>query len=339
MSGRRPRPPRKLLRRYLAQAGLVLLAVAAVLFYQHFNADDTWLPPAKEAAPETPAAPQTPGRPGEAPPLPEGPEEPAASAPEASVPEAPVPFAGRSLEAVAAELSRRYAGRAPKAFGERLPGVVGALPEETTRGPEPLVIALTLDACGGKAGASYDAGLIDFLRERRIPASLFVTSLWARANPERLRELAADPLFSIEAHGARHKPCTVDGRSVYGIKGTASVAELTVEVEGNARDIEAATGRRPRWFRSGTAFYDDVALEVIADLGLGVAGYSLAGDEGATLAAPKVAAKVMAARHGDILLLHMNHPESGTREGLKRALAALLERGAVFVRLGDVPGQ
>ena len=154
-----------------------------------------------------------------------------------------------------------------------------------------------------------------------------------RGNPEALRDLAADPLFEIAAHGSRHKPCSVNGNSVYGIKGTASFDELTREVEGNARDIAAATGRRPRWFRSGTAYYDDVAVRVIRDLGLGIAGYSIAGDEGASLPAAKVAAKTLAAKDGDILLYHLNHPRSGTREGLERSLPVLLEKGFVFVRL------
>ena len=159
-----------------------------------------------------------------------------------------------------------------------------------------------------------------------------------RNNPETLRELASDPLFEIAAHGSRHKPCSVNGNSVYGIKGTASFDELVREVEGNARDIAAATGKRPRWFRSGTAYYDDVAVRVIRDLDLGIAGYSIAGDEGASLPAAKVAAKTLSAKDGDILLYHLNHPRGGTREGLERSLPALLEKGYVFVRLSPNVG-
>ena len=173
------------------------------------------------------------------------------------------------------------------------------------------------------------------MRERGVPATLFVTSLWMKNNPDALRDLAADPLFEIAAHGARHRPCSVSGKSVYGIKGTANFRELADEVEGNARDIERATGKRPLWYRSGTAYYDDVAVSAVRALGFGIAGYSIAGDEGATLSADKVAAKTLKARHGDILLYHMNKPQSGTREGLKKALPQLIERGFRFVRLSD----
>lgn len=243
-------------------------------------------------------------------------------------------FTDKSLDAVAAELSRRYSGRAPAAWGEHMPGIIDNLPSADAAQSGPL-LALTLDACGGKKGASFDAALIVFLRKQAIPATIFVTSSWLRTNPEALRDLAADPLFEIAAHGSNHKPCSVSGNSVYGIKGTTSVLELVREVEGNARDIARATGFRPRWFRSGTAYYDDVAVSIIGDLDLHIAGYSVAADEGATLPADKVAAKLKAAKNGDILLLHVNKPASGTREGLQKALPELMARGARFVRLSE----
>ena len=263
----------------------------------------------------------------------------------------PAPFAEMSLEQLSALFARRYAGVRVLHWGEHLPGIAGRLdisPQESDAAaaadPQAVpatktspVLAVTLDACGGKKGLSYDDGIIAFLREKKIPATIFVTSIWIRNNPEALADLAADPLFEIAAHGSRHKPCSVNGNSAYGIKGTASFSELLQEVEGNARDIALATGRRPRWFRSGTAFYDDVAVRVIRDLGLGIAGYSIAGDEGATLSVAKVAAKTLKAQDGDILLYHLNHPKSGTREGLERALPVLLEQGYTFVRLSPDP--
>lgn len=247
-----------------------------------------------------------------------------------------MPFDGVELDEVSEELSQKYAGTPSGKWGERVTGVTTHLDlsEREDSTPDPLIIALTFDACGGGKDG-YDAELIQFLRERRIPATLFVTSLWLRKNPERLKELAADPLFEIAAHGEMHRPCSVDGKSVYNIQGTASIRELIQEVLGNAREIAAHTGRHPLWFRSGTAFYDELAVEIIQDLGMGIAGYSITADQGATLPAARVAANTLKAKNGDILLYHMNKPRSGTREGLKQALPVLIERGATFVRLSD----
>ena len=264
------------------------------------------------------------------------------------------PFMGKSLAQVTAEMAtHRFIGRSPQDWGENLPGITTHLthvwqavkmPEQNVHGATPqqtagavqnarATVALTLDACGGRAGQSYDSELIAFLRAERIPATLFVSSLWIKNNRATLQELAADPLFEIASHGARHKPASIDGRSAYGNKGTASLAELIAEVEGNVRDIESATGKRPRWYRSGTAFYDDIAVSVIRLLHLGIAGYSIAADEGATLPAAKVEAKALAAKDGDIILAHMNHPKSGTREGLIKALTTLKANGVAFVPL------
>ncbi len=261
-----------------------------------------------------------------------------------------VPFAGWEIQDIAAEMRKRH-GESPSKWAEKMPGITSQLAVEPSAGkptpatdlatalknsvpPAPPVVTLTLDACSG----AYDAELIAFLRAQKIPATLFVAGPWLRHNPEIFKDLAADPLFEIAAHGNAHKPCSVNGREVYGIKGTASMTALVQEVEGNARDLHRAGAPRPRWFRSATAFYDDVAVAVIRDLGLNIAGYSIAVDEGATLPAVRVRAKTLAAKNGDILLAHMNHPDSGTREGLMEALPRLREKGFVFVRLSDTRG-
>jgi peptidoglycan/xylan/chitin deacetylase (PgdA/CDA1 family) len=287
--------------------------------------------PAVSPAASDPPASAPPATPPEADPQPAPAPEPAAIPTRSESEKAHLPFAGQSLEAVAREMTARYGGRDPGPWGEHVPGVVSKLEGVASSDDAPPLLALTLDACAG----DYDPEIIALLRRYQIPATLFLTSRWMDKHPDIVRELAANPLFEIAAHGERHRPCSVNGKSVYGIKGTANMLELVREVLGNARRIAADTGKAPRWFRSGTAFYDEAAVRVIQDLGMGVAGYSIAGDEGATLPADRVAAKVPAAKNGDILLLHMNKPKSGTREGLKRALPELLRRGARFVRLSD----
>jgi peptidoglycan/xylan/chitin deacetylase (PgdA/CDA1 family) len=236
------------------------------------------------------------------------------------------PGASASRAAPAADPAPEYARARPSAWGVALAGIQSRLPASKS-----FALALTLDACDG----GYDAELIAWLRNQGIAATLFVTSIWIRRHPDAFRDLAAEPLFEIAAHGERHRPASVTGRGAHGIRGTGSVAELVREVEDNAERIRALTGRRPGWFRSGTTFYDDVAVRVIQNLGLNLAGYSLAGDEGATLSARRVEARLLAAKPGEIILCHMNRPKSGTRDGLKAALPRLRDKGARFVRLSE----
>jgi peptidoglycan/xylan/chitin deacetylase (PgdA/CDA1 family) len=199
------------------------------------------------------------------------------------------------------------------------------------------VVALTLDACGSARGKGVDARLMDFLEKERIPATLFINARWIDANPALFQRLAANPLFEIANHGLRHKPASVSGRSIYGIEGTKDAGELVEEIELNARKIEAITGQRPKLYRSGTAYYDELAIEVAAELRHEVAGFSVLGDAGATYTAAQVRSALLRATPGDVILCHMNHPESATGAGIIAAVPELKRRGFSFVRMSDYP--
>jgi peptidoglycan/xylan/chitin deacetylase (PgdA/CDA1 family) len=226
-------------------------------------------------------------------------------------------------------LIRRYSGKKPTAWGEAVPRVVRRLPT-TDR-----VVALTLDACGGRVGSGYDAELIETLQRKRVPATLFINARWIEANPRKFRKLAADPLFEIANHGTEHRPLSVTGRSVYGIAGTASVAEVIDEVAVNQRLITKLTGAAPAFFRSGTAYYDDVAVRIVSDLGLRVVNFNVLGDAGATYSASQVAAAMLSSSPGSIILAHMNRPDHGTAEGIHAALPKLRKRGFRFVHVSE----
>jgi hypothetical protein len=127
--------------------------------------------------------------------------DPAASAEPDSSPSRPVPTDRTSRKT----LIRRYSDKQPTAWGEAVPGVKSRLPT-TDR-----VVALTLDACGGRSGSDYDAELIETLRRERVPATLFINARWIEANPRKFRQLAANPLFEIANHGTAHRPLSVTG--------------------------------------------------------------------------------------------------------------------------------
>jgi peptidoglycan/xylan/chitin deacetylase (PgdA/CDA1 family) len=236
-----------------------------------------------------------------------------------------------TLDSLKQHISAHYVNSKPVRWGENVPGV------RTRLNTDEKVIALTLDACGSAKGKGVDSRLIDFLVREQIPATLFINARWIDANPELFRRLAANPLFEIANHGLRHKPASVSGRSIYGIEGTKDPGELVDEIELNARKIEAVTGTRPKLYRSGTAYYDEVAVKIAAELRHEVAGYSVLGDAGATYTAVQVKAALLGAAPGDVILCHMNHPESGTGAGIISAVPELTRRGFTFVRMSDYP--
>lgn len=205
-------------------------------------------------------------------------------------------------------------------------GIVETVP--TT--PGTTTIALTFDACGGPAGSEVDQGLVDTLREFGVPATLFLNSRWIEANAHATQMLIDDPLFLIQNHGTQHAPLSVTGQSAYGIAGTQDAAAAIAEIEDN-RALLRSYGVQSDWFRSGTAHYDDVAVQIAHERGIRIAGFSVNGDYGATAPANQVAAAIRDAHDGAIVLAHMNHPASGTAAGVRTALEQMRDTGHRFV--------
>lgn len=240
-------------------------------------------------------------------------------------------FAGQidRLAGLKEEIRHEFGGMVPKEWGENVNGVRNRMKTGDR------VLALTLDACGSARGKGYDRVMIEYLISENIPATLFINARWIDANPEFFARLAANPLFEIANHGLLHRPASVNGRSIYGIAGTRSLDELVDEIEANALKIQGLTGKRPRYYRSGTAYYDEVAVRVSQRLGHEVIGFSILGDAGATYKKEQVRAAMLAAKNGDIAILHMNHPEAESGAGLIAAIPELTRRGFRFVRLSD----
>lgn len=217
--------------------------------------------------------------------------------------------------------------RTPSEWGMDVTGV------RTTFQTDEQEIALTFDACGGPTGNALDQELIDFLREESIHATLFINERWLLENEESFIELANDPLFQIENHGTAHAPLSVQGGEAWGIAATDSPEDVYDEIMSQHETVLALTEHPMSLFRSGTAFYDEVAVQLAQELGYEVVNFSVLGDAGATYSSDQVKEALLTATSGSIVLLHMNQPTSGTFEGVKQAIPLLQERGYTFVQL------
>lgn len=218
------------------------------------------------------------------------------------------------------EVATQFAADIPQTWGLEVPGVLTDMDSDG--------IALTLDACGGPGGDGYDAELIDGLIARGVPATLFLNQRWVEANPDLALALAQNPLFEIANHGTSHRPLSVSGNSAYGIPGTSSALEAAQEVWSNHVSLTDLVGVAPRFFRSGTAHYDEVSTQIAGTFGEGVLGFTVNGDAGATLDAAAVRDQVAGAQPGSIIIAHMNQPQGETAAGLLAGVDDLLARGA-----------
>ena len=226
-------------------------------------------------------------------------------------------------------IKNKFENQNAKQWGENVSGV------KTHFKTSDKVIAITMDACGSAHGMGYDKELISFLQKEKVPATLFINARWIDRNLQTFKTLASNPLFEIGNHGYLHKPASVNGKSIYGLKGTLNIDELVDEIELNARKIENLTGKRPKYFRSGTAYYDEVAVKVANNLKHEVIGFSFFFYAGDTFSKKKVEEAFLSAKKGEIVIVHFNHPESDTRDGMKSAILELKQKGFSFIKLSD----
>lgn len=231
----------------------------------------------------------------------------------------------RSKRKIIAEFQHTRPGK----WGTFLPGVQENI--KTTQKN----VAFTFDACGGEKGCGFDKDLINFLEREQIPATLFVSGKWIDAHFTDFKNLCSDTLFEIENHGLNHKPCSINGRSQYGIQGTNSVSEAFDEIEANARKIEAITGHRPRYYRSATAFIDEASIRMAQKLGITPISFQvLSGDASPQAPATLIENNVLRTiKPGALIIMHLNHPEWNTFEAMQRLVPKLRKMGYHFVRL------
>jgi len=229
------------------------------------------------------------------------------------------------------QIIAKFCSRSPQEWGEVVKGV------KTRLNTGQRVLALTFDACGGPKGNGYDTMLIDFLTREAIPATLFITGKWIDVNPGPFQALSRTSLFEIENHGLSHKPCSSIGRPAHGRKGTKNVGDVVDEIELNDFKILGLTGRKSKYYRPGTAYCDEVCVEIANALGYEVVNFSVRGDAGATYSKKQVEEALLHSAPGSIVLMHMNHPERDTAEGVMEAVPELRKRGFRFVKLSEFP--
>ncbi|MCP2256732.1 Peptidoglycan/xylan/chitin deacetylase, PgdA/CDA1 family [Streptoalloteichus tenebrarius] len=228
------------------------------------------------------------------------------------------------------DLIARYAVDRPRAWGTDIAGVLTRLPTDEK------VVALTFNACGGENDSGVDQKLLDFLRQRQIPATLFLNARWIDANQAVAEALAKDPLFELANHGRTHRPLSINGQSALGVQGTLSVAEVIDEVAGTHEKLTTLTGKAPRFFRSMGGYYDDVAVRLLGDLGEKAVSFEVNADERGVASSAQVERNLRAVKAGSIVMARMVNPGGGVLPGLTAALPKLTNAGFRFVRLSDV---
>ena len=217
-------------------------------------------------------------------------------------------------------------------FAETLRGVFTKLDTKEK------AIALTLDLCGGRGKGALDQKFVDFLTKENIKATLFVSGRWITHHRKSLKKLASSPLFNIENHGLNHRPASSKPRRAYGIKSTRNLDELYDEILLNSKKIEKITGKRPQYYRSGTAFYDEKAIKLAHALDIKVAGFDIvSGDAAHPDDKEQILTKLRQSKEGSIIIMHLNHASWQSFNAFRDFYEEFKVKNFRFVHLDEFP--
>ncbi len=188
-------------------------------------------------------------------------------------------------------------------------------------------LALSFDACPTSGVPSFAEAVVDFLERERVPASFFVSGLWAEANQDALRRLMRAPFFEIALHGHRH-PRLID----------ASAETIAAEIEdGRSALIRLGVDPAPL-FRPPFLDLPPALPEIARQKGV----LTIAGDAGLGDSDPHRGAAALERdairwiQAGSIVLMHVNGRGFGTAETVRDLVPAYRQRGYTFVTVGEL---
>ncbi|MFI9767946.1 polysaccharide deacetylase family protein [Streptomyces sp. NPDC052415] len=260
---------------------------------------------------------------------------------------------GAALAACGAPQAPRAARPAPSAASAApsqpptlAPGPAGLTPV-FTNGPRTAdrTVALTFDADmtadqgpRAAAGERFDnPGLIEALRELKVPATVFMTGRWAEEYPRQARGIGRDPLFEVANHSYSHYAFTGD---CYGLP-TVPEARMRADVERAYAAFRRAgvPDARP-YFRFPGGCYDRRALRALTPAGVTAVQWDVVSGDAFATDADAVARQVLeGVRPGSVVVMHCTRSAAPTTERAVRTLVPELRRqGFRFVRVSELIG-
>jgi len=170
--------------------------------------------------------------------------------------------------------------------------------------PSCQAVALTFDLCPVRQGTGYDAELIDYLIEHRIPATFFASGRWIIKHDPEMKKLLSVPFFEMGTHGQVHAHLA-----------TLDKERQRTEIIGAVDLLKSRYKVRAPLFRPPYGEFNDVTLEVVRKLGLQFILWNVvSGDPDPSLPAEKILTHLTAStRGGGMIVFHANGKGKHTR--------------------------
>jgi peptidoglycan/xylan/chitin deacetylase (PgdA/CDA1 family) len=204
-------------------------------------------------------------------------------------------------------------------------------------------VALTFDADmtqgmfnqlkSGQVASWYNKDVIDVLEKDKVPATIFVTGLWAEAYPAVTKELFDNPLFEIGNHSYSHPKFTSDCYNL------PAVGNRDLEFKKGQETLKNITGAYPKLFRFPGGCFLKSDLEIAKKYNLKVIGWDVASGDAFNSNTQSIINRVEhMVKPGSIIVMHLSGGANApaTAKALPEIISYLRSKGFTFVKVSQL---
>ena len=205
------------------------------------------------------------------------------------------------------------------------------------------VIALTFDAdmtpkmkkelATGEIMSWYDEKIIKLLEQNSIPATIFVTGLWAQTYPDIIKDQSRNSFFEREKHTIDHAPIKTP---CYKLSQAQNKKDEILKTQAILTEL---TGHVPKYIRFPGGCFSKQDIDLVNKLGLIVAGWDVnSGDAFLRHRKSIINGVFSKSRNGSIIVMHISGGPKAplTADVFPEILKGLKQRGFLFVTLDQL---
>ncbi len=178
----------------------------------------------------------------------------------------------------------------------------------------------------------YSPELVKYLEQEKIPATIFMTGLWAQTYPDEAKYIAKDSLFEIGNHSYSHpgfeSPCYKLPR----------VHDKAFELDEAQKAIREVTGVTPTLFRFPGGCHNAADDALVEKHGLRVAEWDVVSGDAFSKKEKSIVHNVVHQAHdGAVVVMHLGGPHaSATPDAVRDIVVQLRKEGYIFVQASEL---
>lgn len=178
----------------------------------------------------------------------------------------------------------------------------------------------------------YSPELVKYLEQEKIPATIFMTGLWAETYPDEAKHIASNSIFEIGNHSYSHpgfeSPCYKLPR----------IHDKAFEIDQAQKSIHRVTGVTPTLFRFPGGCHNASDDELVENHGLHVAEWNVLSGDAFSNRKKRIEQNVLSKAHdGAVVVMHLGGPHAtATPESVRDIVEVLRKEGYAFVKASEL---